>query len=181
MFFCHNYLINIYTLLGDIMINKNSIWFLTLFSLVLVLSVYYITMPNDILLETSKINEITEVDELEENASLVALRVEKEEKVLEELENLNNILTDVSKTFEEKNTAYEKMKNLNELKGKENNLEKKLKDTFNLNSVVTVDGDNIKVVASVEKEDPALANQIMRSLQDEYENKMYISVKFENN
>ena len=163
------------------MINKNSIWFLTLFSLVLVLSVYYITMPNDVLLETSKVNEITEVNEQEENASLVALRVEKEEKVLEELESLNNILTDVSKTFEEKNTAYEKMKSLNEIKGEENNLEKKLKETFDLNSVVTVDGDNIKVVASVAESDPTLANNIMRTIQDEYENKMYISVKFENN
>ena len=163
------------------MINKNSIWFLTLFSLVLVLSVYYITMPNDVLLETSKVNEITEVNEQEENASLVALRVEKEEKVLEELESLNNILTDVSKTFEEKNTAYEKMKSLNEIKGEENNLEKKLKETFDLNSVVTVDGDNIKVVASVAESDPTLANNIMRTIQDGYENKMYISVKFENN
>ena len=32
------------------MINKQSLWFLTLFSLILVLSVYYITMPNELLL-----------------------------------------------------------------------------------------------------------------------------------
>ena len=31
------------------MINKQNLWFLTLFSLILVLSVYYITMPNDLL------------------------------------------------------------------------------------------------------------------------------------
>ena len=163
------------------MINKNSIWFLTLFSLVLVLSVYYITMPSDVLLETSKVGEVAEVEELEENAALVALRVEKEEKVLEQLEDLNNILTDVSKTFEEKNNAYEKMKSLNEIKGEEENLEKKIKETFDLNSVVTVDGDNIKVVASVNEHDSELANNIMRTIQDGYENKMYISVKFEDN
>ena len=29
------------------MINKQSLWFLTLFSLILVLSVYYITMPDE--------------------------------------------------------------------------------------------------------------------------------------
>ncbi len=160
--------------------NKNSIWFLTLFSLVLVLSVYYITMPNDVLLETSK-PVTTEVEESVENASLVALRVEKEEKVLNELEDLNNILTDVSKTFEEKNEAYEKMKSLNEIKGEENKLEKKIKETFDINSVVTVTGDNIKVVASVNESNPTLANNIMRTIQDGYENKMYISVKFEDN
>ena len=31
------------------MIKKQNLWFLTLFSLILVLSVYYITMPNDLL------------------------------------------------------------------------------------------------------------------------------------
>ena len=30
------------------MINKKNLWFLTLFSLVLVLSIYYVTMPNEI-------------------------------------------------------------------------------------------------------------------------------------
>ena len=163
------------------MINKKNMWFLTLFSLVLVLSVYYVTMPNDILLETSKnVSSVTtEVSEESENAALVALRVEKEEKVLEELENLNNILTDVSKSVEEKNDAYEKMKNLNEVKGEEETLEKKVKDTFNLNSVVTVDGDTIKVVATGSESNSSLANNIMRTIQGEYDNKMYISVKFE--
>lgn len=163
------------------MINRKNIWFLTLFSLVLVLSVYYITMPNDVLLETSKeVDGITtEVSSQSENAALVALRVEKEEKVLEELENLNDILTDVSKSVEEKNDAYEKMKSLNEIKGEESSLEKKIKDTFNLNSVITVDGDNIKVVASTNEFDTSLANNIMKTIQDEYDNKMYISVKFE--
>ena len=37
------------------MINKQTLWFLTLFSLILVLGVYYITMPND-LLEKVKID-----------------------------------------------------------------------------------------------------------------------------
>ena len=36
------------------MINKQGIWFLTLTSLVLVLSVYYITMPNELLLTNNK-------------------------------------------------------------------------------------------------------------------------------
>ena len=35
------------------MINKKSLWFLTLFSLILVLSVYYITMPSEMLLPTN--------------------------------------------------------------------------------------------------------------------------------
>ena len=38
------------------MINKKSLWFLTLFSLILVLSIYYITMPSELLLTTNKEN-----------------------------------------------------------------------------------------------------------------------------
>ena len=67
------------------------------------------------------------------------------------------------------------------MKGEENKLEKKIKETFDINSVVTVTGDNIKVVASVNESNPTLANNIMRTIQDGYENKMYISVKFEDN
>ena len=32
------------------MINKKGIWFITLFTLILVLSVYYVTMPSELLL-----------------------------------------------------------------------------------------------------------------------------------
>ena len=162
------------------MINKKNIWFLTLFSLVLVLSVYYITMPSDVLVTSKNIDSVEAVvKEESEAASLVALRVEKEEKVLKDLEDLNNILTDVAKTTEEKNDAYEKMKNLNDIKSEESNLEKKIKDSFNISSVVTVDGDKINVTASKNDHTKELANNIMRAIQDNYENKMYISVKFE--
>ena len=35
---------------GGDMINKKNLWFLTLFSLILVLSIYYITMPSELLI-----------------------------------------------------------------------------------------------------------------------------------
>ena len=41
------------------MINKQGIWFLTLTSLALVLSVYYITMPNELLLTNNSNYEST--------------------------------------------------------------------------------------------------------------------------
>lgn len=168
----------LYTLLGDHMINKKNIWFLTLFSLVLVLSVYYITMPSDIPLETSYIPNAN-IEEESENATLVALRVSKEEKVLNELEILNGILTDASKSTIEKNEAYDKMKNINDIKGEEDKLEKKLKSSLGINSCITIEGDKISVVASRDKHDANLANDIMRTIQENYDKKMYVSVKFE--
>ena len=72
-----------------------------------------------------------------------------------------------------------KMKSLNDIKSEESNLEKKIKDSFNISSVVTVDGDKINVTAAKKDHTKELANNIMRTIQDNYENKMYVSVKFE--
>lgn len=41
------------------MINKQKLWFLTLFSLILILGVYYVTLPND-LLEKAKLVNVKE-------------------------------------------------------------------------------------------------------------------------
>ena len=66
------------------MINKQNLWFLTLFSLILVLSVYYITMPNDLLTKAvtteEKDTSQEEVKEtVEEVSSLTAMRVSLDE------------------------------------------------------------------------------------------------------
>lgn len=160
------------------MINKKNIWFLTLFSLVLVLSVYYITMPNDVLVKTGYVEPEVTVNDTTDT-SLVAARVSKEEKTLEELENLNEILTDVSKSSEEKNVAYEKMKNLNMEKALEEKLEKKLKDLYSIDSVVNISKDQVNVSASSEDKNVEFANNIMHTIASEFKEKKYVTVKFE--
>ena len=47
------------------MINKQKLWFLTLFSLILVLSVYYITMPDNLL--KSEVSDTTPVVSIKNN------------------------------------------------------------------------------------------------------------------
>ena len=81
------------------MINKRSLWFLTLFSLILVLSVYYITMPSELVMATNngskeETETVSASAENEESAELVALRVESEEKMLDEITELKKVLTD---------------------------------------------------------------------------------------
>jgi len=163
------------------MINKKNIWFLSLFSLILVLSVYYVTMPTEILLNTSSNTnpEVKEVESINEDAILVALRVDKEEKTLKELDILSGILTNKESSIDEKNIAFDKMKSINNIKSEEQKLEKLLKSEFNIDSVVTIDGDNIKVTAISNDASTSLANSIMRKIQSNYQNKMYITVKFE--
>jgi len=188
------------------MINKKSLWFLTLFSLILVLSIYYVTMPNELLLTNNSIQTGLETDDTDENndstnnleetsvsdkeddnvnisveesSILVALRVEADEEMLKELENLQEILTDTQTSVEEKNNAFEKMKDINITRGEEETLEKKILDEFKLKSFIKIDGDQIRVVVASKNHDTALANKIMRSIQSSYTNKMYISVKFQ--
>ncbi len=172
------------------MINKQSLWFLTLFSLILVLSVYYITMPNELLLTNNNLyeeeefddtNEVTEVvnSEIEESELLVAMRVNLEEERSMKKSDLEGLLTSSEATIEEKNEAFEELKYLNFLSGEEESLEAKLKTELGIDSFIEIDGNQITVVAIKDEHDSSLANQIMRSIQNNYQEKMHITVKFE--
>ena len=167
------------------MINKRGLWFLTLFSLILVLSVYYITMPSELLMtannsdsseETKEVS--TTADEDNESAELVALRVEAEEQMLDEITELKSVLTNSESTTEEKNAAFEQMQQLNQNRGEEESLEQKIKNEHNLKAFVKIDGSNVSVVIDSTKHDKALANKIMRTVQAEFDHQVSVSVQF---
>ncbi len=171
------------------MIQKKSIWFITLFTLILALSIYYVTMPSELLMtnnsalvknkEEEKVSKEV-VAEIEESEILTSLRVEDDEKVQKEIDKMKEVMASSDATSEERNVAYEKIKALNENRGVEEKLEKQILDEFKLKSFVKVDGDQIKVVALSKTHDVKLANNIMRSLQKTQNKKMYISVQFQN-
>ena len=168
------------------MINKKNVWFLTLFSLILVLSVYYITMPSELLMTTNNnyveptANTIEPTVTVEESNILTALRVEKEEQVSNELEELQTILVNAEATTEEKNNAYEKIKNINNVRTEEEKLEKQITEKYELKSFIKITGDQIRVVVASDKHDTTIANNIMRTIQENYDTQKYISVKFQN-
>lgn len=165
------------------MINKKSIWFLTLFSLILVLSVYYITMPSELLLNTNgnyqdTIEPTSNINVTEESTYLVSLRVSKEEELLKEMENLQLILTNEDASINEKNDAYNKMKGLNKNKAEEENLETIIKENYNLESFVKIKNSQIEIVVKSSDKSTDIANQIMRKIQENYQEEKYITVKF---
>ena len=168
--------------------NKQSMWFLTLFSLILVLSVYYITMPNELLLTnnsnvlTEEVNSDTEEEvsvEIEECESVIAYNETLEDSRNKQITELEAVMLDTSKTTDEKNEAYEQIKFLNELTGKEEQLEEKIKNNFKIDNFIEIDNSSIKVIAAKKEHDITLANKIMETIQEEFSNKMYITVKFE--
>jgi len=172
------------------MINKQSLWFLTLFSLILVLSVYYITMPNELLLtnnsnylntETTSgdaSNDDTQVT-IEESELLVTMRVNLEEERNTVMAELRSTLTSEEATSEEKNNAYEQIKYITNLKSQEAALEEKIKKDYGIECFIKIDNNEVKVIAIKDSHDITLANNIMKTIQSEFENKMYITVKFE--
>ena len=163
------------------MISKQNLWFLTLFSLILVLSVYYITMPNDLLKNTTE--EVTEKAEteatVEEVSSLVAMRVSLEEERQSSIDALQEQLVSDVLGSEEKNNIYEQLKYLNELQGKEQEIEKEIKEKYKIDCFVKIDNSNAEVVCVSSKHDSTLANNIMRLIQGKYKNKMFVTVKFQ--
>lgn len=169
------------------MINKKNLWFLTLFSMVLVLSVYYVTMPNELLITNNGNNEaVTSIDEdnnevsVEESDVISALNVEDDNQVLEKIDDLKKTLTDANISVEQKNKAFESLKSINQNNSTEEKLENKLKEKYDKDCFVKIDNDQVRVVIGSNEHSTELANEIMRLVQEEFDKKMYISVQFQN-
>ncbi len=111
------------------MINKQNLWFITLFSLIMVLSIYYLTMSEDTL-STLNVNNTnnngTEVV-ISENETLVALKVADEEALVSKIEELQNVLLNNSSSLEEKNHAYDELQEINKKESTKETIVKKIK------------------------------------------------------
>ncbi len=162
--------------------NKQNLWFITLFSLILVLCVYYVTMPNDLLLTNN--SDYGEKDNLvsatiEEGEIISALRITKEEDRLALQNEYQAVVTNAESTSEQKNEALEKIKSLKETASLEDSLEAKIKKQYNLDCCVEIVNMAITSTCSSSNHNNTLANNIMRSIQEEFDTNKYITVKFE--
>ena len=167
------------------MVNKQGLWFLTLTSLALVLSGYYITMPNELLLTNNGVgleNTVNEVKEekvdIKESDIITSMRVELDEERNLLSKDLQNKLNDGKLTVDEKNEVYEDLRLISETSSKESMLEKKINDEYKLKSFVKIKDDTVSVVIKSDNHDKGLAVNIMKLIQEEFENKMYISISF---
>lgn len=175
--------------------NKQGIWFLTLFSLILVLSVYYISMPNELLkqnnsaidmtfdeVNTSSKNEDDDIEninvKIESSNSILTLKVSHEEEILEEINKLESSMLLETTTADEKNNAYEQIKYLTNLQGTEEKMEELIRNTYKMDNFVEIDNSTIKIVAACNNHDVNLARKIMETVQQQFDEKKYITVRF---
>ena len=164
------------------MINKQNLWFVTLFSLILVLGIYYVSIDDEVikaLKSDGSNNSSQNVMEITESDVLVSLEVEDDEEKQALMEEYQDILLDSSATAEEKNVAYENMQKLNNSIGMEQKLKEKLKKEFKLNSFIKINDNSISVTIASDSHDAASANNIIRSIQEEYTDEMYITIKYQ--
>ena len=161
------------------MINKQSIWFTFLFSIILVLSIFYITMDSeklDGLILDVDTNDTTLV--VNESTELVALRVQDDEDTLETINELQSILLDQTSDLSAKNDAYDQLLNINSNKAIESNLEKIIRNEFKLESFIKIKGNNVSVFIDSDNHDYKLANDVINRLNKEFKDSKYITVKF---
>ena len=161
------------------MINKKNIWFLTLFSLILALSVYYVTMTSETLLDVYNNIDNSSLDVVVEESDIIAVyRLEEENTVGKELDLLKMKLVDKKTTIEEKNDAYDKIRKIKDKGVLESKLETQIKNELKYKSFVKIDGDKILVVVSSKKYDAKLADTIMKLVQKNFSEPKYVTVKF---
>lgn len=162
------------------MVNKQKIWFLSLFSLILILSVYYITMPNELLQSVSSENtnskKVTITSEL---TNLDTLQVELDEQRASERAEYNNVLTNEKSTTEDKNKAYNNIKKIDDLKSKEETLRNLILSELKLKSFVKIEDKSVYIVINNKEHDYSLANKVIKLVTKELNEDYYISVKFD--
>lgn len=161
------------------MINKQSIWFTFLFSVILLLSIFYVSMGDDKLndfIESVNTNDTTLV--VNESTELVSLRVQNEEEIMETINSLQEIILSETSDLQSKNDAYNDLLMISNNKSDEERIEKIIRDEFKYDSFVKINANNISIVIAGAKHDYALANSVIRRVAQEFKEDKYITVKF---
>lgn len=157
--------------------NKKLLAFISLFSLTLVLGVYYVIAPFSITPDTSNGLEVSVNVEEGENAYFVSLELEKESEYELYVAEQEDIVFSSEETNEAKVNALNNISALNKIK----DLEKELKSTIeNLGyktAFVQVKNNTIRAIVSKKDPTPLDAATIIASLKAKCDDKM-IEVSF---
>lgn len=163
------------------MIKKQNIWFVSLFSIILVLSIIYIGLNENTIneLKNTVYEEYSDSElVLNESTELVALRVQSDEEMENKINSYKEILLSLTATIDEKNEAYENLLQLNNNKGLEKEVESLILKKLNLESFAKILGNNITIVVNKKDHSYELANSVIRTVQSKFKEDKYITVKF---
>jgi len=180
------------------LLKKQTVWLLTMLSLVVVLSVYYVTS------EPKSTNDLAMVDKNGKNTSdnansatskkdgkvnistqvagdqaFEAMRISRDDDRSKLKEQLTNKLATTNLSAEEKNKAYDEMKKLQDTAQQEQVLETLIKSHGYQDALVQSDGTNINITVKSKKQSTAAANEIIRLVEQQIGSAPQVAVEFQ--
>lgn len=152
--------------------NKQAITFLTLFSLILVLSIYYILLPPEKDAD-SQVN-VTETT----NSEIEVLQSELDSKREGLISENNDLIASASSDNDAISTALETIAETKETAAKEKEITKILTELGYDKSFVEIDKTSVKVIIEKKNADKNDANTIIKALLNHLGTEYQVEVKF---
>ena len=175
------------------LLRKQTVWLLTMLSLVAVLSVYYITTPQDTAVNqdtpkedanssngTSKNEESSTVVTSESSDSVFeAMRIDLNDERSRQKEELTNKVASSELSEEERVEAHEQIEALSEMSTKEDMLETMIIALGYKDALVRADGNQIQITVKADKQDAKAANEIIQMVTKEIGKTNAVAVEFQ--
>ncbi|TCN22914.1 SpoIIIAH-like family protein [Mesobacillus foraminis] len=188
------------------LLKKQTVWLLTMLSLVVVLSVYYITSPeqaqDNLTAVEEKQDEQTQKEATEDGAAegaadtesndentvisgvasdekFEALRLQLDDQRNEMKEEYQEMVASTDLPAEQRNDAYEKMKELDDIAQKEGVLETLIKTMGYEDALVRADGEKVRITVKAQEHSRAEANEIIQMVRTELGSLQAVAVTFQ--
>jgi stage III sporulation protein AH len=187
------------------MLKKQTVWLLTMLSLVVVLSVYYVTAPKDMndstaftshedvtkQKESDKDQADVAVEEMEPKDGKVtssvssddvftALRMQIEDERSRLRDQLNAIVASANATAQQKSEALDKIEKLQALAEKEATLETLIKSKGGYEDVlVRAEDDQVRVTIKAKEHSKKSANEVIHMVKNEIPEANDVTVEFQ--
>lgn len=150
--------------------NRQAITFLSLFSLILVLSVFYILIPPIDETEISVVSEVT--------SEVVSLQETLDASRQDLVTSNNEVIASASSSSQDIEDALESIAQTKELIAKEDEIVTLLVEAGYVNAYVEINDSSISVVVEKETATSSDANTIIQLIMNEYGQNYQVEVKF---
>ncbi|GLB58146.1 SpoIIIAH-like family protein [Cytobacillus sp. NCCP-133] len=175
------------------LLKKQTVWLLTMLSLVVVLSVYYVTSPeqkgNDLAAMEEKANEQMEAVESEDGNAIITntasdemfetLRLQLDDERSRMKEDLTTVLGQTDLPAEERMKAKDQIDELNEIARKEAMLETLIRAMDYEDVLVRANGKKVQITVKAKDHSPAAANNIIQEVRNEIGQLEAVAVEFQ--
>ncbi|KQL53581.1 stage III sporulation protein AH [Heyndrickxia shackletonii] len=180
------------------LLKKQTVWLLTMLSLVVVLSVYYVTSDpktnNDLAMvdkngknTSDKANSTTSKKDGKVNIStqvagdqaFEAMRISRDDERSKLQEQLTNKLATTNLSADDKNKIYDEMQKLKDTAQQEQALETLIKSHGYKDALVESDGTNINITVKSKEQSTAAANDIIKLVEQQIGSSPQVAVEFQ--